>query len=337
MTSTEQPARQGGFGLSDAAQSIEGILAAELGDNETPEIQEEASKEPPSAEDEDREAVAAEAEEETAGDEPDAEVEATDEDEAEEAPVEDEKLITVKVDGKTTQITAKEAAEGYMRTSDYTRKTQEVAETRKVLESDLQSVQQEREILAQLAQTFQANLQAMQPQEPDWQKLYNEDPLEYVRQKDVWRDRQDQLAKANQVQQALRQKEAEERELEHQRALSAGRAALLERNPQWKDPKRWEADLRKMTETAMAEGFTEAELASVVDPRTVGLLRKAAAYDELMKKKPAPVQHKSPKVAAAGSSANAPRPTTEITRVKQRLAKTGRIADAAALFENFIE
>lgn len=337
MTSTEQPARQGGFGLSDAAQSIEGILAGEMPDNETPTIREEASKEPPSAEDEDREAVAAEASDETSDDEPEAEEQATDEDDADEAPSEDEKLITVKLDGKTKQITAKEAAEGYMRTSDYTRKTQELSEGRKTLESELYSVQQERQILTQLTQSYQQSLQALQPQEPDWQKLYHEDPLEYVRQKDLWRDRQDQYARAQNVQQAIAQQRAVEEAKEYQRILSEGRAKLLEKNPHWKDTTRWEADLNKMTATALAEGFTQEELNSVIDPRTVSILRKAAAYDELMKKKPSPVQQKSPKAMSAGSSANAPRPTTEITRAKQRLAKTGRVQDAAALFENFIE
>ena len=93
-----------------------------------------------------------------------------------------------------------------------------------------------------------------------------------------------------------------------------------------------------MTETAMSHGYTEEELQSIVDPRAVSLLRDAAAWREQEKKViPAPVQKKAPKVLSAGSSANAPRPTTEITRAKQRLAKTGRIADAAALFENFVE
>ena len=38
--------------------------------------------------------------------------------------------------------------------------------------------------------------QQAQQAEPDWQKLYDADPLEYVRQKDIWRDRQDKIAAA---------------------------------------------------------------------------------------------------------------------------------------------
>ena len=336
MNATEQPAK-GGFGLMDAAQQLEGILASETGDNEEQPAQEAKSEEPPPKSDEEEGEVAAEASEETEGDEPDPDVEATDDDEAEEAPQAEDIKLTVKIDGKEQQISAKEAAEGYMRTADYTRKTQEAAEIRKEALSIKQTAQQEREVLAQLIPVVQAELQALQAQEPDWQKLYNEDPLEYVRQKDAWRDRADRINAYNAEQQRIAQTKQMERDQELQKTLSEGRAKLLEKNPQWKDPKRWDADVKKMTATAVSEGFSEDELQYITDHRTIGILRKAAAYDELMAKKPTPVQSKSPKIASPGSSANAPKPRSEVSRAKQRLAKTGRVADAAAYFENYIE
>ena len=335
MNSTEQPA-SGGFGLMDAAQQLEGILASEAGENEEVQTQEAKSEEPPPKSDEEEGEVAAEASEETEGDEPDPDVEATDDAEAEEASSPEDIKLTVKIDGKEQQISAKEAAEGYMRTADYTRKTQEASEIKKTALSELQAAQQERAVLAQLIPIVQAELQSMQAQEPDWQKLYNEDPLEFVRQKDAARDRQDRINAYKAEQQRLEYQEKIEQDQKLQQQLSEGRAKLLEKNPQWKDPKRWNADVQKMTATAVSEGFSEDELQYITDPRTIGILRKAAAYDELMAKKPTPVQSKSPKVASAGSSSSAPKPSTEINRAKQRLAKTGRIADAAALFENFV-
>jgi len=336
MSSTEQPAF-GGFGLMDAAQQLEGILASEAGENEESSTQEAKSEEPPPKSDEEEGEVAAEASEETEGDEPDPDVEATDDAEAEEASSPEDIKLTVKIDGKEQEITAKEAAEGYMRTADYTRKTQEAAELRKEALAIKQTAQQERDVLAQLIPVVQAELQSLQVQEPDWQKLYNEDPLEYVRQKDAWRDRQDRINAYNAEKQRISQVKQMERDQELQRALAEGREKLLEKNPQWKDPKRWNADVQKMTATAISEGFSEDELQYITDPRTIGILRKAAAYDELMAKKPTPVQSKSPKVASAGSSSTAPKPRTEVSRAKQRLAKSGRIADAAALFENFVD
>jgi len=336
MNATEQPA-SGGFGLMDAAQRYEGILASEEGGNEEQSTQAVESEEPPPKSDEEEGEVAAKASEETEGDEPDPDAEATDDAEAEEASSPEDIKLTVKIDGKEQEITAKEAAEGYMRTADYTRKTQEAAELRKEALTIRQTAQQERDVLAQLIPVVQAELQSMQAQEPDWQKLYNEDPLEYVRQKDAWRDRQDRINAYNAEQHRISQVKQIERDQELQQALVEGRAKLLEKNPQWKDAKRWNEDVRKMTATAVSEGFSEDELQYITDPRTIGILRKAAAFDELMSKKPTPVQSKSPKVASPGSSANAPKPRSEVSRAKQRLAKTGRVQDAAAYFENYIE
>ena len=336
MSSTEQPA-SGGFGLMDAAQQLEGILASEAGENEGVSTQEAKSEEPPPKSDEEEGEVAAEASEETEGDEPDSDEEATDDAEAEEASSPEDIKLTVKIDGKEQEITAKEAAEGYMRTADYTRKTQEASEIKKTALSELQAAQQERAVLAQLIPVVQAELQSMQAQEPDWQKLYHEDPLEYVRQKDAWRDRHDRINAYNAEQARIAQRQQMENEQFLQQQLTEGRAKLLEKNPHWKDAKRWNEDVKKMTATAVSEGYSEDELQYITDPRTIGILRKAAAYDELMAKKLTPVQSKSPKVASAGSSSTAPKPRTEVSRAKQRLAKTGRIADAAALFENFVD
>ena len=47
----------------------------------------------------------------------------------------DDTPVKVKIDGKIVEMTAKELAEGYMRQSDYTRKSQEVAEMRKQIQN----------------------------------------------------------------------------------------------------------------------------------------------------------------------------------------------------------
>lgn len=335
MSSTEQPA-SGGFGLMDAAQQLEGILASESGDNEDNSSSKQASeKTNPEAEAEGE--VAASDTDETSA-EADTEDEATEEPEdSDDEQSEPEPMLTVKIDGKEQQISAKEAAAGYMRTQDYTRKTQEVSEQRKHIEAQQQYIQQQAQVYSQLIPALQQQIVQLTPQEPDWQRLYTEDPLEYVRQKDLWRDRNDKLTALQAEQQRLVQEQQAQQAYQLQTALTQGREILFEKNPQWKDAKRWNADVQKMMATATAEGFQPEELSNIYDPRTIGILRKAAAYDELMSKKPQPVQAKAIKSAPAGSSAHVPKPRSEVTRAKQRLAKSGRVADAAALFESFIE
>jgi hypothetical protein len=60
-----------------------------------------------------------------------------------------DKLVTVKIDGKTERVPLREALSGYSRTADYTRKTQELATQRQQVEQMVTSYMQEREQLAQ--------------------------------------------------------------------------------------------------------------------------------------------------------------------------------------------
>jgi len=55
----------------------------------------------------------------------------------------DDTPVKVKINGKIVEMTAKELASGYMRQSDYTRKSQEVAEMRKQLENALSKEKKE--------------------------------------------------------------------------------------------------------------------------------------------------------------------------------------------------
>lgn len=107
-------------------------------------------------EDEEYEAPETETEEvevEDTAEEPEASEEDVDEEEAEEAPAEDDdqdeddeeaeqegELHTVVVDGEELQVPTEELVKGYQRREDYTRKTQELSEQRKQLDSDREAV-----------------------------------------------------------------------------------------------------------------------------------------------------------------------------------------------------
>lgn len=337
MATPQQPPA-GGLGIPAAAQMLEGILASEDG-NEAPASSEEAeTNQSPPIDETDEGEVAAEASEETEGDEPDPDVEATDD--AEDAPnvtLSDDTLITVKINGKEEQIPLSELKNGHLRMSDYTRKTQEVAEQRKALDSDLQSVKQEREYYSKILPALEAEYKALQAQEPDWDEFYRVDPIEASRQERAWRARADRLYAMKVEQERVKQQEKQDQEKKLAEDVARERQILFEENPQWRDSKKWNADLQRIVTYAKGKGYSDEDLAQVYDRRMISILNDAASYKELLSKKPQPVQGKAPKSAPAGSSSTAPTPRTEISRVKQRLAKSGRVQDAAAFFENFIE
>jgi len=320
--------------LASAATAMEGLLSAEEAGTNAPE---QKAKVEVSEESETVEAKPEGAEETVESEESD---EATPEDEAASEDGETEQAaaqpqtVTVTVDGKTREIPLEEAAKGYQRQEDYTRKTQALAEERKALKSEAASVQQERAQYAQLLTALSQQLEHVATQEPD-QTLLDTDPIEYFRREKVWRDSREKLQAAQFEAQRVQALQQQEQERSIQDIVKSSREKLLEAVPAWKDTKRWEQDKPKILEYGRSVGFSDEELGQAYDHRAVVLLNKARLYDELVSKKLTPVQKQTPKPLQAGSDSST-RTVSSSTRAKQRLAKTGSVKDAAAVFENFI-
>lgn len=334
MTTSDTPAQ--GIGLSEAASQFEAILSGDTG-KQTPDA--DTADESP-ADDQAEALDASNSEDETLADEAsadDEEATATDEEE-DEAPEPQDQLVTVVIDGKEQQIPLKEAIAGYQRQADYSRKTMAVSELRKQVEAEANQIQQERAQYAQLLGALQQQLQETVQREPDWERLYAEDPLEYVRQKDLYRENQERFQAATAEQQRVMSMMQQSQVQQLKEVVKQGREQLSEKIPAWKDTARWEQDRVKLRSYAQKElGYGEEEVSQVYDPRAVVALYKAMRFDEIMAKRPAPNAQTGPKPMRAGSPQTAPaRRTSEITRQKQRLAQSGSVKDAAKLFESLI-
>ena len=250
--------------------------------------------------------------------------------EEEEKPAE---VYTVKVDGKEVEVTLDELQKGYSRTQDYTRKTQQIAETRKAVEAEASAIRAEREQYAQLLGALKQQLESTEAP-VDMDRLYNEDPIEWVRQSEVMRQKQDKLAAIQSEQQRLSQLTAQQRAQEMQAHLATQQEALIQAVPEWKDSKKAQAEKALLVEFGKKIGFSDDELKNVYDHRAVIALRKAALYDQMMSKRGQikPVVNNGPRPAKP-SAAGRVSTTTESTRAKQRLAKSGRVNDAASAIE----
>jgi len=330
-----------GTGISGAAQQFEAMMAASDSGNQIAPKEEST---PPEAEQ--AEVLASDTVDETPSDAPEGEDEGAIEEEAtaeEEQPQQADPLdalVTVKVDGKEEQISLREALNGYSRTADYSRKTMELAEQRKAMAAEFEAVQQERAQYAHLLTALSSQLQAQQPAEPDWETLYREDPLEYVRQKDLYRERQEKMVAAQSEMQRIQQMQAVEQQQAFQGYIQDQYGKLVAALPQWQNPEVREAERAKIREYGNKLGFSDEELSQAYDHRAVLALYKAMKFDDMManKPKPAAAQPGAPKAAPASSANNVvpKRASTEVTRAKQRLAKSGRVQDAASIFETLL-
>jgi hypothetical protein len=303
---------------------FEQMLAAEEGETEQPETEgEEEVLEAEASESSD------ESEEQTEGEE-----------EAEEAP-QPAKTFRVKVDGEEVDVPLDELLKGYSRTADYTRKTQAIAEARKQAEAEAALAREERQRYAQTLEALDASLKSLQPPEVDWDRLYQENPVEWVRQRELVRTRQEQAAWVQSQKQALVEKQQQEERIEAEKTLESERSKLLEALPEWRDADKARAEKAKIVSYATEKlGFSVEEISDIYDARAVLALRKAMMFDEMMSKRdqlrPKIMQKAKPMKAGA---AQAPQSSKVVASkaALSRLANSGSTRDAAAVFEQFID
>jgi len=320
----------GSITVNQAAQSFASMLDAQEGVDTGAEAQPEEGQ--PESESEEMESTEPQDEAEETSEE----VEGEDE-ESEEEVQRDEKFV-VKVDGKEIEVPKEELIRGYQREADYTRKTQKLAEERKLVESEFQQVRGEREQYAQVLGQLQQKLQEFEPQEPDWNRLEVEDPTEYARQWTSHQRRQQQRNAVQAEQFRLQQLYQVESQKQIQNVLAQETAILKEKIPEWSSPEKAKAEGKALLEYGQNLGFTEQELNGITDSRALLALHKAWKYDQMMSKRPefqAKIK-KAPRMVSSGSAGSVSSKSSELNNAKKRLAQTGSVRDAASLFEKFI-
>lgn len=245
------------------------------------------------------------------------------------------KTYKVRVDGEELEVPEDELLKGYSRTSDYTRKTQKLSEERKALEAEAHAVRKEREEYSQTLAALKSQLQSVQ--EPDWEKLSNEDPIEFVKQKELHRDRKEKLYALEMEQRRVADLQNQEQQRAFQSYIQGEQARLTDAIPEWKDANTAKAEKEKIANFALSLGYSEADIAQIYDHRAVVALRKAALYDEMMSKAKTQTEKvkDSPRAVTPGSPLPASR-AKEFARQRDQLAKSGKERDFAAAFKQLI-
>lgn len=320
--------------VDSAALAIEKFLSGD-----EPEEKEPEDREIPEGSSEEHEGASEETDEEepTSGTEEESD---EDEEEQEEAKPEPRKF-RVKVDGQELEVTEDEVLKGYSRTADYTRKSQALAEERKTFSTEAEAVRAERRDLATRLTDLHAALQSLTT-EPDWDKLRREDPALFAETHKAWQDHTQRLkAVQDKRDEAIAAAQRDESNALQTR-ITAERERLLEAVPAWKDDAVRDREKQEVRAYAQKLGYTDDDLSNVIDHRAFVMLRKAMLFDrseaaqQVAAQKAKEKIDKAVKVVQPGPSGEKKPKTTELTRRKQRLAKTGSVDDAAAALELLI-
>jgi hypothetical protein len=322
MSDTQSTTPEGNAELNvgSAADAIMGLMGGQEGsEQEQPETQLEAND--------------SEAESEESYDESEVEQDEGEE-EAEEPP-----KYRVKAAGEEKEVTLDELIKSYQLGTDYTKKSQAVAEERKAVEAEKARIEEARYLRDQYAERLQVIEQMLnqQPETENLEYLKETDPIGYAVKVAELSQREKQLAQVQAERQRIAMQQDQERQEQLGQVIQAEARKLAEAIPEYADPQKGEVARRELREFGQKLGFTEQELSGVYDSRQVLTLWKAMQYDKLQSAKPSITKkvNEAPKVMKSGVSQ--PRDgSDELRKLKAKAKQTGRVADAAKAFERFL-
>jgi hypothetical protein len=308
----EQPSQD-----SSEQDTIDRLTTLLESDLDEPEVEEQSDQEAD-------EADIVDAEFEEAPEEDTAEAEEVEEDPTDEAEEEESEELTFEVEGET--LTAEELNLGYLRQSDYTKKTQAVAEQRKAFEAQSEQAEATMSALMSVAGADLSRFQNV-----DWEKAAIDSPEQYKQAKAAYEQAQSTYnlikAQADQFQtQQQQQADAAKKE-----AAKESLTVLKTNIPNWNNDLYY-----KIGEYAQGLGVSGEEFNEVSDHRVITALWKAMQFDQAKtvaaKKKVKPSATKT----LSGSKADSTKAvqSESARKTRERLRKTGTVDDAAAALLN---
>ena len=177
---------------------------------------------------------------------------------------------------------------------------------------------------------------SQQNQGENLEALKEHDPIGYAVKVAERTEREKQLAVVRAEQSRIAQQQQAEQQQALQKHIAAEAEKLNALIPELAGPK-GDAIRKQIRDYAKSEGWTDQELGSVYDHRAVANLYKAMKFEQLQKSKPE-IQKKvqqAPKMLKSGTS-TPPTKSQQEKQLVQKLRQTGKVSDAAALFERFL-
>ena len=237
-------------------------------------------------------------------------------------------------DGTVTTIA--ELKSGSLRNADYTRKTQEVAEQRRALETQSQAFEASQKELAEKLEYASSLLQSLTPQPPD-PALLSSDPLKYMQDKANY----EAFVQHQQYVQGLTaedKKKAEEKAAsERQTRINSEWGQLLAKAPDLNDKAKFTAFEADVFKFGTEYGFSRDELINGIpmDHRQALVLKDAIAYRKLKAAQPKvakKVENRPPVVKGGKRLSPQAQKARQSSDALSRLKKTGTVEDATAAY-----
>ena len=247
---------------------------------ETPAQEEQAVEDAEIVEDDEAPEAEAAAEEVEA----EADAEASEDDEEEEPAADEEPAqptYTVKVDGKVKQVTLDELRRGYSGQAFIQQGMEQLAEARKAMQTEYQTLQSERQRIAEVMGSVQ-NGQGLTVPKPPVKELLDKDPIGYMQAKVEYEEQVAQYQRVQAQYQQIQQQEFAQKEAQHQAYLQQQLQVLQQAVPEFADPKRATAHRDKILQAGQNYyGIDPQELGAIADARYLSVLNDAMKYRQI--------------------------------------------------------
>jgi len=253
-----------------------------------------------------------------------------------------QELYRVVVDGQEQEVTLDELMKGYSRQSDYTRKTEKLSQDRKSVEELKNQYTRQNEEAKIKRDQYEKQLQVLSEQlrsseqKVDLDRLYEDDPAEYVRVKAEQDRRKELLEKSNQERERILAEKQEEQGKQYNSYLEQQRQLLAQKLPIYADKEKGADFVKNLTNYAKEIGYTDQEINMLVDHRSVIMLANAYRYDKLKK---ANLKNKKVTKVSRVVSSSSPKIQDDsdvAKRMKSKkatLKRTGKVNDAVSVLQ----
>lgn len=266
------------------------------------------------------------------------EAEATEEVDDEVQETQEAPRYRVKAAGEEIEVDLDELIKGYSRESDYLKKTQTLSEQRKAVEAERSRIEEAAKLRDQYAQRLQVIEQMLTQPEEDLSALKDQDPIGYAVKMAERVEKERHLAAVRAEQQQVQAMQQAEYQQRLQSTLSAEAERLKAAIPEFADKEKGESVRKELRDFAKSLGFSDQELSAVYDHRAIVALYKAAQYDKLTKGKVDTVKKVSeaPRMLKPGTTQPRNAQDEKLGKLRKQLSNSGKKADAARLFEQFL-
>jgi hypothetical protein len=197
-------------------------------------------------------------------------------------------LYTVKINGEEKQVTRDELIANYQKEQAAAKRFEEAAQIRKEAETQREQYTQHQQLLSKAVERLESQIQLFANEgQPDWQNLLENNPHEYLKQQEIFKQRQTAMYEAQQAKAYLQQQQAHEQQQQLQQHLAKESERLVnDLIPEWKNPEVRQKDEQELISYLRDTGYSDQDLINLNHSRAdnIVLARKAMLYDRALKK-----------------------------------------------------